>query len=113
MENLPTNLLIPTTHSSPLRPGRFVPNRCSCPARMAKTTMKNHSMQARLRSVSGKSCTPRMRAHRRTLNMERLESRQMMSATPLQNLSLSANAGEKPQSKIFEYAGPILDRHAE
>lgn len=46
-----------------------------------------------------------MRALRRTLNMESLERREMMSATPLQNLSLSANAGEKPQSKIFEYAG--------
>jgi hypothetical protein len=37
--------------------------------------------------------------------MESLESRQMMSVTPLQNASFSANAGEKPQSKIFEYAG--------
>ncbi len=36
--------------------------------------------------------------------MESLESRQMMSVTPLQNASFSANAGEKPQSKIFEYA---------
>lgn len=37
--------------------------------------------------------------------MESLESRQMMSVTPLQNASFSANSGEKPQSKIFEYAG--------
>jgi hypothetical protein len=27
-----------------------------------------------------------------------------VSATPLQNMSFSANAGEKPQSKIFAYA---------
>jgi hypothetical protein len=37
--------------------------------------------------------------------MESLESRQMMSITPLQNYSFSQDAGEKPQSKIFEYAG--------
>ncbi len=37
--------------------------------------------------------------------METLENRQMLSITPLQNISTSQNAGEKPQSKIFEYAG--------
>lgn len=37
--------------------------------------------------------------------METLETRQMMSVTPLQTMSFSANAGEKPQSKIFDYAG--------
>jgi hypothetical protein len=37
--------------------------------------------------------------------MESLESRQMMSITPLQNISASQNTGEKPQSKLFEYAG--------
>jgi hypothetical protein len=37
--------------------------------------------------------------------METLESRQMLSITPLQNINSSAGTGEKPQSKIFEYAG--------
>jgi len=41
----------------------------------------------------------------RSLNVELLETRQMMSVTPLQTISVSANAGEKPQSKMFEYAG--------
>lgn len=41
----------------------------------------------------------------RRLSMESLESRQMLSVTPLQNISVSANTGEKPQSKVFEYAG--------
>lgn len=35
--------------------------------------------------------------------METLESRQMMSVTPLQPVAFSADAGLKPQSKIFEY----------
>ena len=37
--------------------------------------------------------------------METLESRQMLSITPLQNINSSGSTGEKPQSKIFEYAG--------
>jgi hypothetical protein len=45
------------------------------------------------------------RSYRRTLSMESLESRQLLSATPLQSLSISGNTGEKPQSKVFEYAG--------
>jgi hypothetical protein len=65
--------------------------------------MKKHS--SRLRSFARKSSRPRTRGHRRSLNMETLERREMMSVTPLQNMSFSANAGEKPQSKIFEYAG--------
>jgi hypothetical protein len=36
--------------------------------------------------------------------MERLESRQMLSITPLSSISTSANTGEKPQSKVFQYA---------
>ncbi|MEX0611317.1 MAG: DNRLRE domain-containing protein, partial [Pirellulales bacterium] len=43
--------------------------------------------------------------YRRALAIEALESRQMLSITPLQNLSVSENTGEKPQSKVFEYAG--------
>jgi hypothetical protein len=45
------------------------------------------------------------RDYRRTLTMETLESRQMLSITPLQNINSSGGTGEKPQSKIFEYAG--------
>jgi hypothetical protein len=37
--------------------------------------------------------------------MEPLETRQMLSITPLQPISSSGNTGEKPQSKVFEYAG--------
>jgi hypothetical protein len=37
--------------------------------------------------------------------MEALESRQMLSITPLQNINSGGGTGEKPQSKIFEYAG--------
>jgi hypothetical protein len=56
-------------------------------------------------SLFGKS--RRSPAHRRQrarmLSMERLESRKMFSITPLNSISVSANAGEKPQSKIFQY----------
>ena len=37
--------------------------------------------------------------------MERLELRELMSATQLQNATFSQDASEKPQSKMFEYAG--------
>ena len=47
----------------------------------------------------------RRRSHRRTLAMESLESRQMLALTPLQALSTAEDTGEKPQSKVFEYAG--------
>src|SRR4051794_30937804 len=75
---------------------------------MAKATMSKHHLQNLRQSFFGKthkSRSPKRGAgHGRSLNMERLESRQMMSVTPLQNMSFSANAGEKPQSKIFQYA---------
>ena len=41
----------------------------------------------------------------RKLALESLEHRQMLSITPLQGLSPSQDTGEKPQSKVFEYAG--------
>ena len=41
----------------------------------------------------------------RALSMELLENRQMLSITTLQNISSSGDTGEKPQSKLFEYAG--------
>jgi hypothetical protein len=47
----------------------------------------------------------RARSRGRTLAMETLEGRQMLSITPLQGLSASQDTGEKPQSKMFEYAG--------
>jgi hypothetical protein len=37
--------------------------------------------------------------------MEPLESRQLLSITSLSSLSTAENTGEKPQSKVFEYAG--------
>jgi hypothetical protein len=47
----------------------------------------------------------RGKQHRRMLAVERLESREMLSITPLQTINTSQDTGEKPQSKIFEYAG--------
>lgn len=47
----------------------------------------------------------RVNRYRRTLAMESLEPRQMLSITPLQAIASSGNTGEKPQSKLFEYAG--------
>jgi hypothetical protein len=71
--------------------------------------MSKHHLQNLRQSFFGKPRKSRSanrgRGHGRSLNMESLESRQMMSATPLQTISVSANAGEKPQSKIFEYGG--------
>jgi hypothetical protein len=62
-----------------------------------------------LSSLSGKVSTTRRRARGsdtcRQLSFESLESRQMLSITPLQNLSVSADTGEKPQSKVWEYEG--------
>jgi hypothetical protein len=70
--------------------------------------MSKHQLQNLHRSFFGKSRKSRSpkrgTGYGRSLNMESLESRQMMSATPIQNMSFSANAGEKPQSKIFQYA---------
>jgi hypothetical protein len=50
---------------------------------------------------------PRKRTggYRRKLSMEPLESREMLSITQLANLSAADDTGEKPQSKVFEYAG--------
>src|SRR6476620_5167709 len=76
---------------------------------MPKPTMSKHFLQNLRQSFLEKSrksqSRNRGRGRGRSLNMESLESRQMMSVTPLQTISVSANAGEKPQSKIFEYAG--------
>jgi len=41
----------------------------------------------------------------RSLRIEPLESRQMLSITPLATINASGSTGEKPQSKVFEYAG--------
>jgi beta-glucanase (GH16 family) len=55
---------------------------------------------------SGKSRKSRgERVGRRSLSIEPLEARQMLSITTLANLSTSQDTGEKPQSKMFEYAG--------
>src|SRR4051794_36521009 len=74
---------------------------------MAKATMTKHHLQDLRRSLFGlsrKSSTRKRGSKGRTLAMESLEPRQMLSVTPLQNMSFSASAGEKPQSKIFQYA---------
>jgi hypothetical protein len=46
----------------------------------------------------------RERRHGRRLAIEALEHRQMLSITPLQSINSSQDTGEKPQSKIFQYA---------
>src|SRR3954447_20416214 len=77
------------------------------PAQTANETMTKHHLQSLRRSLFGtsrKADAKKRRNSNRTLAIESLESRQMMSATPLQNMAFSANAGEKPQSKIFQYA---------
>jgi hypothetical protein len=68
--------------------------------------MSKHHESGRLRSFFGNSRkTPqRNRGRGRNLSLERLESRQMLSITLLSNISTSANTGEKPQSKVFQYA---------
>src|SRR5688572_27498480 len=52
----------------------------------------------------GKAKTKRPR-RKRSLAYEPLETREMLAVEPLANLSVSANTGEKPQSKLWEYAG--------
>ena len=47
----------------------------------------------------------RVRRHGRRLAIESLEQRQMLSITPLQSINSSQDTGEKPQSKVFQYAG--------
>ena len=42
--------------------------------------------------------------YRRTLSMERLECRQMLSITPLSTISTNQDTSAKPQSKVFQYA---------
>ena len=67
--------------------------------------MSKHLWQNLGSSLFGKSrkSSARRRNRDRNLSMEWLESRKMFSITPLNSISVSANAGEKPQSKIFQY----------
>jgi hypothetical protein len=72
--------------------------------------MSNQFVDRLLGPFTGKSSTARRRAPRpsgarRRLQFESLEMRQMMSATPLQDMTVSANTGEKPESKVWEYQG--------
>lgn len=54
--------------------------------------------------ASNKARKPRGR-RRRSLVYESLETREMFAIESLQDLSVAANTGEKPQSKVWEYAG--------
>src|SRR4029079_2690261 len=47
----------------------------------------------------------RVRRHGRRLGIEAIEQCQMLSVTPLQSINSTQDTGEKPQSKVFEYAG--------
>jgi hypothetical protein len=70
--------------------------------------MTMHFLRNLRHSLFGNVTTPKPRkrqVYRRKLAMESLEQRQLLSITTLQNLSASENTGEKPQSKVFEYAG--------
>ena len=70
--------------------------------------MSKHHLQNLRQSLFGKSrkshARKTARRHSRILAMESLESREMMSITPLQTASFSQSALDKPQSKIFQYA---------
>jgi hypothetical protein len=70
--------------------------------------MSKHLLQDLHRSFFPKSRKTKKRngghSRGRTLAMESLETRQMMAITPLQAGVFSQNAGEKPESKIFQYA---------
>ena len=57
--------------------------------------------------------TRRADGHRR-LTFESLETRRMLSTTPLTDLTVSTSTGEKPQSKAWEYQGAwysVLPNH--
>jgi hypothetical protein len=75
--------------------------------RTAEATMSQQLLKSIQQSLFGKahSQSKRKRVHgrRRTLAMETLEGRQMMSVTPLQSVAFAEDAGLKPQSKIFEH----------
>ncbi len=63
------------------------------------------NLQRSLLPAVRKSSKSKRGTYRRKLSLETLESRQLLAATPLANLTVSENTGEKPQSKVFEYAG--------
>lgn len=59
-------------------------------------------------SAKAKISNKTRKAHgrrRRALVYESLETREMFAIESLQDLSVAANTGEKPQSKVWEYAG--------
>src|SRR3954447_8652327 len=68
------------------------------------TKLPSLNLRRSLFGISRKPAARKRHCGSRTLAIEPLESRQMLSVTSLQNMSFSANAGEKPQSKIFQYA---------
>jgi hypothetical protein len=71
--------------------------------------MSNHFVDRLLSSFTGKTSNARRRAPRRPparhLAFESLETRQMLSSTPLVDMSVSTSTGEKPESKVWEYQG--------
>lgn len=71
--------------------------------------MSKYFPHGRRQSLVGTSRSNRKRksgpSRGRKLAMEPLETRQMLSITPLQSGPFSSGTGEKPQSKMFEYAG--------
>ena len=59
-----------------------------------------------IRQQVGKGRSPKsLRRRGRRLAYESLETRELMAVAALQNLSVSEDTGEKPQSKLWEYAG--------
>ena len=69
--------------------------------------MSEHLLSSLRRSfrhqVSKRQKTSRRRGRR--LCYESLETRQLLAVVALQNLSVSQDTGEKPQSKVWEHAG--------
>jgi hypothetical protein len=60
---------------------------------------------ASFRRQRAKAQVKRSPRRRPSLSYESLETREMMAVQPLADLSVSASTGEKPQSKLWEYAG--------
>ncbi len=70
--------------------------------------MSKHPLHGFRQALCGTSRKSNKRTHTgdrsRNLGIETLESRQMLSITPLSTLDASGGTGEKPQSKVFQYA---------
>ena len=71
--------------------------------------MTQHFLSSLRRSTRQQGNKAQSKKSRRTrgrrLAYESLETRELMAVAALQNLSVSEDTGEKPQSKLWEHAG--------